>query len=302
MTTATVSTTASAMDRALDAGRASSASPQPGCRGRSAPRAAHPAASRRLLRARPEPRRHRRALALVHRAGRQRAANRAIRGHQHGRRRRRVAHPVRCLRRRTSADRSSATALVDTRGGRCTPSSSTTTRPCPLHIHHRDEHAAALGKKGKPEAYYFAPQMNSHLGELGHHLLRACIRRPPGRSSPSGSRASPMAATTASRSCPVATGSSSAPAGTCPPACCTPPASICTYEPQCASDVSGMCESWSNGREVPERAALEGRARGPSRRRRLHRRAARLGEERRPALRRTPLHGALQRGMPAGRW
>ena len=39
--------------------------------------------------------------------------------------------------------------------------------PLPLHVHHRDEHAAALGKKGKPEAYYFPPQLNSHLGELG---------------------------------------------------------------------------------------------------------------------------------------
>jgi hypothetical protein len=30
------------------------------------------------------------------------------------------------------------------------------------------------------------------------------------------------------------------------------PASICTYEPQAASDVFCMCESWSNNREVPE--------------------------------------------------
>ncbi len=29
------------------------------------------------------------------------------------------------------------------------------------------------------------------------------------------------------------------------------PASICTYEPQAASDVFVMCESWSNNREVP---------------------------------------------------
>ena len=30
------------------------------------------------------------------------------------------------------------------------------------------------------------------------------------------------------------------------------PASVCTYEPQAASDVFCMCESWSNNREVPE--------------------------------------------------
>ena len=36
--------------------------------------------------------------------------------------------------------------------------------PLPLHFHHRDADAAALGKKGKPEAYYFAPQMNPPPG------------------------------------------------------------------------------------------------------------------------------------------
>jgi hypothetical protein len=30
------------------------------------------------------------------------------------------------------------------------------------------------------------------------------------------------------------------------------PGSICTYEPQAASDVFVMCESWSNNREVPD--------------------------------------------------
>ena len=30
------------------------------------------------------------------------------------------------------------------------------------------------------------------------------------------------------------------------------PGSVCTYEPQAASDVLCMCESWSNNREVPD--------------------------------------------------
>ena len=38
--------------------------------------------------------------------------------------------------------------------------------PLPFHIHHRDEHAALVGKPGKPEAYYFPPQMNNHPGEF----------------------------------------------------------------------------------------------------------------------------------------
>ncbi|HUV09113.1 MAG TPA: hypothetical protein VMX75_15370, partial [Spirochaetia bacterium] len=33
--------------------------------------------------------------------------------------------------------------------------------PLPLHIHHRDEHAKLVGEIGKPEAYYFPPQVNN---------------------------------------------------------------------------------------------------------------------------------------------
>lgn len=36
----------------------------------------------------------------------------------------------------------------------------------PLHIHHQDEHAALTGQKGKPDAYYFPPQLNNHGGDF----------------------------------------------------------------------------------------------------------------------------------------
>jgi hypothetical protein len=35
----------------------------------------------------------------------------------------------------------------------------------PFHVHHRDEDAFPLGKVGKPEAYYYSPQMNNRLAE-----------------------------------------------------------------------------------------------------------------------------------------
>jgi hypothetical protein len=41
----------------------------------------------------------------------------------------------------------------------------------PLHVHHQDHHAALLGKKGKPEAYYYPPQMNNHLGEMPYSFF-----------------------------------------------------------------------------------------------------------------------------------
>jgi len=36
--------------------------------------------------------------------------------------------------------------------------------PLPFHVHAPDEKAAAVGKFGKPEAYYYPPQMNNYLG------------------------------------------------------------------------------------------------------------------------------------------
>jgi hypothetical protein len=36
--------------------------------------------------------------------------------------------------------------------------------PLPYHVHQTDERAADVGRKGKPEAYYFPPQLNNHGG------------------------------------------------------------------------------------------------------------------------------------------
>jgi hypothetical protein len=38
--------------------------------------------------------------------------------------------------------------------------------PLPHHIHHNDEKAALIGQLGKPEAYYFPPQLNNHGGDF----------------------------------------------------------------------------------------------------------------------------------------
>ena len=38
--------------------------------------------------------------------------------------------------------------------------------PLPHHIHHRDEHAARVGSAGKPEMYFFPSQVNNHGGEF----------------------------------------------------------------------------------------------------------------------------------------
>ncbi len=36
----------------------------------------------------------------------------------------------------------------------------------PHHVHQRDEHVVSLGLRGKPEAYYFPPQVNNHGGDF----------------------------------------------------------------------------------------------------------------------------------------
>lgn len=38
--------------------------------------------------------------------------------------------------------------------------------PLPHHIHHRSEHAARVGADGKPEMYFFPAQLNNHGGEF----------------------------------------------------------------------------------------------------------------------------------------
>lgn len=123
--------------------------------------------------------------------------------------------------------------------------------PLPFHLHQRDEHAALVGKRGKPEAYYFPPQLNNHGGEFPYTFFglhpettRQQVLDKLERFLHGGdNRITELS--TAHRITP----------GTgwdVPPGVLHAPASMCTYEPQAASDVFAMTESWSNNREVPD--------------------------------------------------
>ena len=120
----------------------------------------------------------------------------------------------------------------------------------PFHFHQRDEDAAKVGKIGKPEAYYYSPQMNNTLGDhpisfLGLHpeTTRDQVRERLQRFALGGDNH----ITDLSRGYRTQLGTGwDVPVGVL-----HAPASICTYEPQAASDVFCMCESWSNNREVP---------------------------------------------------
>jgi hypothetical protein len=121
----------------------------------------------------------------------------------------------------------------------------------PFHVHHRQEHAELVGRVAKPEAYYFSPQMNNHLGDdpfTFFGLIPGTTKEEfAGRIEAFG-RAGDNRVTELSQAHRLELGTGwDVPAGII-----HAPASLCTYEPQCASDVFAMCESMTGGRPVPE--------------------------------------------------
>lgn len=123
--------------------------------------------------------------------------------------------------------------------------------PLPFHIHHRDEHAALVGKPGKPEAYYFPPQMNDHGGRFPYTFfgLHPEVTKDQLRDKFAGFlRGGDNRITDLSKAYRITPGTGwDVPAGIL-----HAPASMCTYEPQAACDVFAMTESWSNNREVSD--------------------------------------------------
>ncbi len=119
----------------------------------------------------------------------------------------------------------------------------------PLHIHHRDRHAVQVGQLGKPEAYYFPPQMNNHHGAFGHTFFGLA----PGTTKDQVRAALAAFAQGDNRITALSTAYRLEP-GTgwdVPPGILHAPGSLCTYEPQRASDVFAMFESVTGNQVVP---------------------------------------------------
>jgi hypothetical protein len=128
--------------------------------------------------------------------------------------------------------------------------------PLPHHIHHNDEHAKLIGQLGKPEAYYFPPQLNNHGGDFPYTFFGIA----------------PGTTKAQIRECLVnftkgdnkITNYSSAyrlEPGTgwdVPPGMLHAPGSMCTYEPQKASDVFAMYQSLVNDAIIPEELLWNG--------------------------------------------
>ena len=123
-----------------------------------------------------------------------------------------------------------------------------TTGPIPFHFHLTEHHASLIGKTPKPEAYYFPPQLNGHLGETPYSYLGL---RP-------GTTKQDVAAaltrfgdgdneiTQLSQAFRIIPGTG----WDIPPGVLHAPGSACTYEPQGSSDVAVMCECLVDSRPI----------------------------------------------------
>ncbi len=120
----------------------------------------------------------------------------------------------------------------------------------PHHVHHRDEHAAAVGQLGKPEAYYFPPQVNNYGADFPYTFfginpgvspeqVRECLEN---------FNAGDNRITDLSRAYRLYPGD----AWNVPPGVLHAPGSLCTYEPQKASDVFSMWQSLVGDQIVPD--------------------------------------------------
>jgi hypothetical protein len=121
--------------------------------------------------------------------------------------------------------------------------------PLPHHVHHRDNHAAKVGQRGKPEAYYFPPQLNNHGGRFPYtffgfepgtskEAVKACLQN---------FTKGDNKITNLSRAYRLEPGTG----WDVPPGVLHAPGSLCTYEPQVASDVYAMYQSLVDNQIVP---------------------------------------------------
>jgi len=123
--------------------------------------------------------------------------------------------------------------------------------PLPFHVHHNDDMARLIGRKGKPEAYFFPPQLNNHLGSVPVSFLGL----DPGTSQTQFKEylagygiKGDNRITDLSLAYRIQLGTG----WDMPASSLHAPASVGTYEPQAASDVFAMCECWTSSRTLPD--------------------------------------------------
>jgi len=120
----------------------------------------------------------------------------------------------------------------------------------PHHIHHRSAHAARVGQMGKPEAYYFAPQVNNYGADFPYTFfgLRPGTTKDEVIQVLKDFTKGDNNITGIAQAYRLETGTG----WDVPPGILHAPGSMCTYEPQCASDVFAMYQSLVGDQVVSE--------------------------------------------------
>jgi hypothetical protein len=121
--------------------------------------------------------------------------------------------------------------------------------PIPHHMHQRFEDAKLVGQEGKPESYYFPPQLNN----VDNNFAYTFMGLEPGTTKQQVRKCledwsnGDNGVLDLSRAYRLKRGTG----WLIPPGVLHAPGSLCTYEPQWGSDVFGMYQSLVEGREVP---------------------------------------------------
>ncbi len=121
--------------------------------------------------------------------------------------------------------------------------------PLPFHLHQDNEKAAKVGRKGKPEGYYFPKQLNNHPGYFPHTYFGLN----PGTSKEDVKKCLDLwdvkdnGITSLSRAYILTLGTG----WDVPPGVLHAPGSLLTYEPQFASDVFSMFQNFAWNKYIP---------------------------------------------------
>jgi len=119
----------------------------------------------------------------------------------------------------------------------------------PHHIHHRDQHAGNVGQMGKPEAYFFPTQVNNYGADFPYTFFgfEAGTTREQVRQALIDFVKGDNKITNLAKAYRLEPGTG----WDVPPGLLHAPGSLCTYEPQRASDVFAMYQSLVGDQIVP---------------------------------------------------
>lgn len=128
--------------------------------------------------------------------------------------------------------------------------------PLPHHVHYDDKISALTGQVGKPEAYYFPPQLNNHGGDFPYTFfgispgttkdqIKTCLMN---------FNKGDNKITNYSQAFKLEPGTG----WDVPPGMLHAPGSMCTYEPQKASDIFAMYQSLVNEAIIPDELLWNG--------------------------------------------